>query len=248
MNTTNQQTDPVSREEIDAIVAGVHHDPHSVLGAHPGSAGITIRTLRPLAASVTVVLPDGRRVPMSHLHEGVFSATLPASAAEPGQVPDYRLAVSYAGAPETITDDPYRHLPTLGDMDLHLIAEGRHEELWKVLGAHVRGDGAGTSFAVWAPNARGVRVIGEFNHWDGRAHPMRSLGSSGIWELLRPRRGRGHDLQVRGLRTRRSLAGQGRSDGLPGRAAARHRLRRVRVRLRVGRRRLARRAGRAATC
>jgi len=190
MDTASQQADPVSREEIDAIVAGVHHDPHSVLGAHRGGGGITIRTLRPLAASVSVVLPDSRRVPMTHLHEGVFSATLPADAAAPGQVPDYRLAVTYAGVPETITDDPYRHLPTLGEMDLHLIAEGRHEELWKVLGAHVRAD-AGTSFAVWAPNARGVRVIGEFNHWDGRAYPMRSLGSSGIWELLIPGVGAG---------------------------------------------------------
>jgi 1,4-alpha-glucan branching enzyme len=182
------QADPVSRETIDAIVAGVHHDPHSVLGAHPGPGGTTIRALRPLARSVTVVLPDGRRVPMSHVHEGVFSARLPAP--PDAEVPDYRLAVSYADGAETIVDDPYRHLPTLGEMDLYLIAEGRHEELWRVLGAHVRGQ-AGTSFAVWAPNARGVRVIGDFNHWDGRAYPMRSLGSSGIWELLVPGIGAG---------------------------------------------------------
>ncbi len=182
------QVDPVSREAIDAIVAGLHHDPHSVLGAHPGPDGITIRTLRPLAESVAVVLPGGRRVPMTHVHEGVFSARLPGQ--QDGEVPDYRLAVAYADGPETITDDPYRHLPTLGEMDLYLIAEGRHEELWKVLGAHVRGQ-AGTSFAVWAPNARGVRVIGDFNHWDGRAHPMRSLGASGIWELLVPGIGAG---------------------------------------------------------
>jgi len=185
------QADPVSREAIDAIVAGMHHDPHSVLGAHPGTDGVTIRTLRPLAESVAVVLPGGRRVPMTHVHEGVFSARLPAdknadkNTEQNGEVPDYRLAVTYADGPETITDDPYRHLPTLGEMELYLIAEGRHEELWKVLGAHVRGQ-AGTSFAVWAPNARGVRVIGDFNHWDGRAHPMRSLGASGIWELLIP--------------------------------------------------------------
>jgi 1,4-alpha-glucan branching enzyme len=187
MSTVNQ-ADPVSRETIDAIVAGLHHDPHSVLGAHPGPGGITIRALRPLARSVAVVLPDGRRVPMTHVHEGVFSARLPGP--EDGQVPDYRLAVTYADGPETIGDDAYRHLPTLGEMDLYLIAEGRHEELWRVLGAHVRGP-AGTSFAVWAPNARGVRVIGDFNHWDGRACPMRSLGSSGIWELLIPGIGAG---------------------------------------------------------
>jgi 1,4-alpha-glucan branching enzyme len=124
---------------------------------------------------------------MEHVHEGVFAATLPV-----GGVPDYRLAVAYPAPdgtetlPETVTDDPYRHLPTLGEIDLHLIAEGRHEQLWRVLGAHVSEKADGTAFAVWAPNAHGVRVIGDFNHWDGRAHPMRSLGSSGVWELFVP--------------------------------------------------------------
>ncbi|HUZ27016.1 MAG TPA: 1,4-alpha-glucan branching protein GlgB [Streptosporangiaceae bacterium] len=182
--------DPVSRGVIEAIVAGIYHDPHAVLGAHPGPDGVTIRALRPLAASVTVVLPDGTREAMSHVHEGVFSVTLPTSItkhgeANHGEVPDYRLAVSYADGAETVSDDPYRHLPTLGEIDLHLIGEGRHEALWQVLGAHVKG-AAGTSFAVWAPNARGVRVIGDFNHWNGRAHPMRSLGGSGVWELFIP--------------------------------------------------------------
>ncbi len=94
-------------------------------------------------------------------------------------------------------DDPYRFLPTLGDIDLHLIGEGRHEQLWEVLGAHVRayqtslGVVSGVSFAVWAPNAQGVRVTGDFNYWDGTAHPMRSLGSTGIWELYIPNIGDG---------------------------------------------------------
>jgi len=173
--------DQISHAEIDAIVAGAHHDPHAVLGGHPGQDSVTIRALRPLAENVTVVLPGGSRVPMRHVHEGVFSAVTPGTT-----VPDYRLAVTYPGTGETISDDPYRHLPTLGEIDLHLIAEGRHEALWTVLGARVRPEAGGTSFAVWAPNARGVRVIGDFNHWDGRAHPMRSLGASGVWELLIP--------------------------------------------------------------
>jgi 1,4-alpha-glucan branching enzyme len=190
MDKTSQQADPatqISHAEIDRIVAGAHHDPHSVLGAHESPAGTVVATLRPLAASVAVVLPDGRRFPMEHVHSGVFAATLPVTG-----VPDYRLAVAYPGPdgagalPETVTDDPYRHLPTLGEIDLHLIAEGRHEQLWRVLGAHVSQKADGTAFAVWAPNARGVRVIGDFNHWDGRAHPMRSLGSSGVWELFVP--------------------------------------------------------------
>jgi 1,4-alpha-glucan branching enzyme len=179
--------DPVSHAEIDKILAGRHHDPHSVLGAHPVPGGLVIRTLRPLASTVTVVMPDGARFGMSHVHEGVFSVTLPARSGS-----DYRLAVSYApDGPEQLVDDPYRHLPMLGEMDVYLIGEGRHEELWRALGARVRPESGGTSFAVWAPNARGVRLIGDFNHWDGRAHPMRSLGASGVWELFMPAVGPG---------------------------------------------------------
>ncbi|HEY2552820.1 MAG TPA: 1,4-alpha-glucan branching protein GlgB [Streptosporangiaceae bacterium] len=185
--------DQLSHGEIDQILAGTHHNPHAVLGAHPVPGGVVVRALRPMAASVAVLLPDGTRHPMEHVYQGVFSVVLPVPA-----VPDYRLAVAYPGPgpdaaplPETVSDDPYRHLPTLGEVDLHLIGEGRHEALWQVLGAHVRQAAGGTSFAVWAPSARGVRLIGDFNHWDGRAHPMRSLGGSGVWELLVPGAGAG---------------------------------------------------------
>jgi 1,4-alpha-glucan branching enzyme len=189
MSMVSQQNQAgISLGEIDRVIAGTHHDPHSILGAHPGPDGIVVRVLRPLAKSVTVVLPDGQRFPAEHVHEGVFVATLPV-----GQTPDYRVAITYADGsggslPETIADDPYRFLPTLGEVDLHLIGEGRHENLWQVLGAHVRhyGPVTGAAFAVWAPNARGVRVIGDFNHWDGRGHPMRSLGGTGVWELFLP--------------------------------------------------------------
>jgi 1,4-alpha-glucan branching enzyme len=186
----------VAQDEIDRLISGDHHDPHGTLGAHPDRDGVTIRALRPLAGKVEVVLADGERRPMRHVHEGVFATTLtpgsPLSGDEPMAVPDYRLAVTYADGPEIVQDDPYRHAPTLGELDLHLIGEGRHEELWKVLGAHTRtyastfGPVSGTAFAVWAPGAKGVRVTGDFNHWDGRAHPMRSLGSSGVWELFVP--------------------------------------------------------------
>jgi 1,4-alpha-glucan branching enzyme len=180
----------ISEGEIDRVVAGHHHDPHSVLGAHPGPDGIVVRALRPLATSVTLVLDDGRRFPMEHVHQGVFAVTLPEA---DEKVPDYRIAASYTepdGSPgaETVLDDPYRYLPTIGEFDLYLIGEGRHEELWRVLGAHIRevGQASGASFAVWAPNARGVRVTGDFNYWDGRAYPMRSLGGAGVWELFIP--------------------------------------------------------------
>jgi 1,4-alpha-glucan branching enzyme len=186
----------VSPDEIERLVAGHHHDPHAILGAHPGPEGVVVRALRPLATSVTVVLDDGRRFPMDHLSQGVFTVTLPDE-----KVPDYRIATVYPGQEgETLADDPYRYMPMIGELDLHLIAEGRHEELWHVLGAHVREAGAelggelggelgrvtGTSFTVWAPNALGVRVTGDFNYWDGSAFPMRSLGGSGVWELFVP--------------------------------------------------------------
>ena len=174
----------LSLGEIERIVAGHHHDPHSVLGAHPGPDGVVIRALRPQAKSVTAVLDDGRRLPMTHVHKGVFAVTVPDE-----KVPGYRIAATYPGSEfEEVRDDPYRYLPTLGEFDLYLIGEGRHEELWRVLGAHVReiGQATGTSFAVWAPNAHGVRVTGDFNYWDGTAYPMRSLGGSGVWELFVP--------------------------------------------------------------
>jgi 1,4-alpha-glucan branching enzyme len=182
---------PVDRGELDLVVRGEHGHPHAVLGPHPHEGGVTFRVLKPLAESVTVVWDD-QEVTLAHEHEGVW-----VGAADVADVPGYRLRVGYDGAVHEV-DDPYRFLPTLGDVDLHLINEGRHERLWDVLGAHVHhysgplGDTvSGTSFAVWAPSGRGVRVKGDFNSWDGREHPMRQLGSSGIWELFVPGTGSG---------------------------------------------------------
>ena len=128
--------------------------------------------------------------------------------------------------------DPYAFLPTLGELDLHLVDEGRHEELYERLGAHVREiDGvAGTAFAVWAPNARSVAVVGDFNSWDGRLHPMRSLGSSGIWELFIPGVGDGHEVQVRDPHAGRPAARQGRPARVRGRGAAGERVDRAAAR------------------
>ena len=176
----------VARDELNRLVEGAHHDPHSVLGAHPTGDGRTvIRTLRPEASRVTAIV-DGARTPLEPLHSGgVFGGVVD------GAPSDYRLEVVY-GEESFLVDDPYRWLPTLGDVDLHLIGEGRHENLWQVLGAHVRsydtpgGEVTGTSFAVWAPSARGVRVTGDFDYWSGRGFPMRAMGSSGVWELFVP--------------------------------------------------------------
>ena len=176
---------PVPTEDLDLLVDGAHASPHDILGPHRHDDAVTVRAMRPLAQSVTVVMGD-QRYPMEHEHRGIWRVVLPIDG-----TPDYKLDVEYDG--NTLpADDPYRFLPTLGDVDLHLIGEGRHEQLWQVLGAHthtydsLHGPVAGTSFAVWAPNARGVRVVGDFNYWDGVGSPMRSLGSSGVWELFVP--------------------------------------------------------------
>ena len=181
----------ISRVDLDRLVDGSHHDPHAILGPHPHSGSITLRALRPLATSVTAIV-GAQRISLTHEHRGVWVTTFAGT-----EVPDYRIAVTYDGAPELITDDPYRFLPTRGEVDLHLIGEGRHERLWTVLGSHVRnyesasGAITGTSFAVWAPNARGIRVVGDFNYWDGTSTPMRSLGSTGVWEIFIPNIGTG---------------------------------------------------------
>ncbi|WP_084129128.1 1,4-alpha-glucan branching protein GlgB [Demequina sp. NBRC 110055] len=167
------------------IAAGTHHEPHAVLGPHVHDAGVSIRVLRPLARAVSIETLEGT-FDAIHEADGVWRTEVPGE-----ETPDYRVHVTYDDT--TLTqDDPYRFLPTLGELDLHLIREGRHERLWDVLGANVRrypsvlGDVEGVSFAVWAPNARAVRVVGDFNYWNGTAHAMRSLGSSGVWELFVP--------------------------------------------------------------
>ena len=165
-----------------------------VLGPHPHDGGVTVRTFKPLAKRVAVRHGDGTVYELTHEHEGIWVGVLPVA-----DVPDYRLEVDYDGAPTLVVDDPYRFLPTLGEMDLHLVNEGRHELLWTVLGARVHhydtpfGDTiSGTSFAVWAPGARAVRLKADFNSWDGREHPMRMLGDSGVWELFVPGVGSGN--------------------------------------------------------
>ncbi|WP_127474692.1 1,4-alpha-glucan branching protein GlgB [Microbacterium sulfonylureivorans] len=177
---------------LDAVGAGSYHDPHSVLGIHPGADGEggaqwTVRARRPLARSVTAVFVDGTRVPLEHVRAGVWEGT------RSGPLRRYELVTTYDGAPDFVADDPYRFPPTVGELDLHLVGEGRHEELWRVLGAHVREvDGvSGTAFTVWAPNARAARVVGTFNDWDGQSHAMRSMGGSGVWELFVPGLGAG---------------------------------------------------------
>lgn len=183
---THVEDSPVTAD-WQAVADGSHHDPHAVLGAHPspdatGRTHTVIRVRRPLAARVTAVFDDGSRLELSHVSHGIWEGR------HPGPAVRYRIATAYGDDPETVTGDPYRHTPALGELDIHLLAEGRHERLWEVLGAHPReidGD-TGVSFAVWAPNATAVRVVGDHNGWSGEGNAMRSMGGSGVWELFVP--------------------------------------------------------------
>ncbi|RVW03796.1 1,4-alpha-glucan branching protein GlgB [Rhodococcus xishaensis] len=188
---------PPDPHDLTLLAQGTHHDPHSVLGAHAQQDGTVIRALRPGAESVSVRIGD-RDYPLHRVAHDVFSALIPLH-----DLMDYRLVVHYPGAHVVVTADGYRFLPTLGELDLHLFGEGRHERLWEVLGAHPRtyetpdGIVRGTSFAVWAPSARGVTVLGEFDLWGGRTFPLRVLGSTGVWEVFVPDVGAGEMYKFR---------------------------------------------------
>ncbi len=176
----------MKRRDLMLLAAGTHPDPHTVLGAHPHPDGTVVRVLRPHANTVTARI-GGDEHRLDSLGHGVFAGVLPYP-----ELLDYRIVTTYPGGQTVVGADGYRFLPTLGELDLHLIGEGNHQRLWEVLGAHPRryttldGEVHGTSFAVWAPNARGVSVMGDFDGWSGAGTPMRSLGSSGIWELFVP--------------------------------------------------------------
>ena len=159
-----------------------HHDPHSVLGVHPDGAVAVVRAWRPLAAHVYLHPNAGPRVELAHVASALFAAPV---ATDPGR---YEIEAVYPDGSSHRSADPYAFAPTVGELDLHLMSEGRHEELWRVMGAHAREvDGvAGVAFAVWAPSARSVSVVGDWNGWDGAAQPMRSLGGAGVWELYVP--------------------------------------------------------------
>jgi 1,4-alpha-glucan branching enzyme len=171
--------------DLDLIARREHPDPHHVLGAHPCNGGVVVRAFRPAAQRV-LARPDGAEpVALEQRHPaGLFEGTLHGA-----ELPlRYELEVSYPDGNTFTLRDPYSFPPTVGELDVHLAAEGRHEDIYERLGAHVRTvEGVtGTSFAVWAPSAKAVSVVGDFNSWDGRLHPMRSLGASGIWEIFLP--------------------------------------------------------------
>jgi 1,4-alpha-glucan branching enzyme len=171
--------------QLELVAAREHWNPHSVLGAHAVDGGVVVRAFRPAAAAISAQPAENRSVQLELRHPaGLFEGML-----DGAELPlRYELEVSYPDGKVFTLRDPYSFPPTFGELDLHLAGEGRHEDIYHRLGAHPREvDGvAGIAFAVWAPSARAVSVVGDFNSWDGRLHAMRSLGSSGIWEIFLP--------------------------------------------------------------
>lgn len=184
------QTTVTPSEAILAIVYGYHTDPFGVLGPHVLENGLVICTLQPTAVSVHLLFPNEPDVPMTKVHEaGFFEAFVPGK-----QLPStYQLHVQTYDGNKTVIDDPYSFPSILSDYDEYLLAQGSHLRVYEKLGAHpteINGR-SGVLFAVWAPNARLVSVIGDFNNWDSRRHPMRFHHNSGIWELFIPGMGEG---------------------------------------------------------
>ena len=174
---------------IEALVAGRHHDPFALLGVHDIDGVSTVTAFLPGAERVSLVDPDGKQIRRARrIHDaGVYRAELPTPSTP------YRLRAHWPDGVAGDYADPYQFASSLGEMDLYLLGEGTHERIDLVLGAHVlEHEGTqGTRFCVWAPNASRVSVVGGWNQWDGRRHPMRLHPGIGVWELFVPGIGAG---------------------------------------------------------
>ncbi len=198
----------VRKEDIELLVGGRHWDPFSILGphvvGHDLEKDVVIRAFLPHAAWAFVITPmkgKERRTEMERLHpDGLFEAVFPRT----GDLFPYLIeSIDEKGARRR-QDDPYAFGCILTDFDIHLLAEGTHFDQHEKLGSHLSriGGAQGVTFAVWAPNAERVSVVGDFNRWDGRAHPMRNRGECGIWEIFIPGLGEGeiykYEIRARG--------------------------------------------------
>jgi 1,4-alpha-glucan branching enzyme len=179
---------PVSAKQsvgdgVQRLLAGHHHDPFEVLGCHRQGRQWHIRALLPGTAEAEVLV-DGKARPMERLPETDFFTCKTAHK----ERPDYQIRWRPGQGEWQQGHDPYRFGPTIGDLDLHLFGEGKHEHIYRILGAHCcEHEGvSGVRFATWAPNAQRVSVVGDFNDWHGLSHPMRARGLSGVWELFVP--------------------------------------------------------------
>ena len=188
-------SDTLSKDDVQALVTGDHHDPFGLLGPRSRAAtgGTLVRAFLPGAETVTVIDQAGGE-PLADLDmiddAGLFQGTVKDQTSTFALA--YRLKATRGGDVWEV-DDPYRFGPVIGDVDNYLLGEGSHKRLWERLGAHlIDHEGAhGTHFAVWAPNAKRVSVVGDFNGWDGRRHPMRLHPGTGVWEIFMPGLGDG---------------------------------------------------------
>lgn len=189
-------------EDLYPLLECRHCDPHRILGVRKEESGRTVaRVFYPGAASVALSFISGEKLPLTKVHaDGLFEAD--SLKQMPSAPRDYMIDITLADGSTRHVSDPYAFSPTLGELDLYLFGQGEHFEAYKVFGAHPREvDGIpGTAFAVWAPNAQRVSVVGDFNSWDGRRHLMRRLGGSGVWEIFIPEVGEGthYKFEIRG--------------------------------------------------
>ncbi len=173
---------------IDAIVGGYHGTPFDILGPHLLDGKLVIRAFLPDAAEVSVVDGTDIPTPMEKIHaSGLFEAQF----SERKDITSYQLKIVFNDGHILLYEDPYAFPPTLTSFDAHLLAEGTHLHIYERLGAHITelNGVRGVLFAVWAPNASRVSVIGNFNNWDGRRHPMRFHHANGIWSSRARRSG-----------------------------------------------------------
>ena len=187
MNPPTAMACTLPSEDLYPLIECRHSDPHRILGVRPGGEGSVVRVFQPEATSVAVIFADGRLLELTKVHAaGVFESS--SQSLLPSAPRDYTVEAVFNTGINAVWSDPYAFAPTLGEMDLYLLGTGEHLESYRVLGAHPRTlQGIeGTSFAVWAPNAQRVSVVGDFNFWDGRHHMMRRLGGSGVWEIFIP--------------------------------------------------------------
>ncbi|MEP1206256.1 MAG: 1,4-alpha-glucan branching protein GlgB [Rhizobiaceae bacterium] len=183
---------PIGSDDAEQIIAGCHHDPYAILGMHQHESKPSVCVFLPGADAVSVIDAKSRR-PVMDLEPVEGSNGLFAGSASRRKNPfDYLLKVTRDGQ-QSLQHDPYGFAPVLGEMDLHLFNEGTHNRLWQMLGAHpITHQGVdGTHFAVWAPNAGRVALVGDFNGWNTSTHLLRPLGQSGIWEIFVPAIGEG---------------------------------------------------------
>jgi 1,4-alpha-glucan branching enzyme len=182
---------------VEAVAAARHADPFSILGPHQVEGGIVVRTFIPGAERVELIDASGKPLAaLDRIHDdGFFEGLVPAP------LPPYRFRAA-RGEESWEVADAYRHGPVLGPLDDHLLREGAHRRLWERLGAHpISHEGSdGVAFALWAPHARRVALVGDFNRWDGRRHPMRKRIDSGIWEIFIPglTQGEGYKYEIIG--------------------------------------------------